>query len=105
MWLTLLFGALAAIFVALTLSTLSHQRWARRLPPLDALPGPHPHGDAGTALPRCSVVIAARDEAARIERVIRPERQRQKQVRQHDQTAENNHERTGDVGTHVSKRH
>lgn len=70
MWPTLLFGALAAIFVALTLSTLSHQRWARRLPPLDALPDPHAHGDADSALPRCSVVIAARDEAARIERTV-----------------------------------
>lgn len=61
-WLaTIGFGAVAAIFAAMAASTLFHQRWVRRLPPLEAAP------DAAWATPvHVSVVIAARDEAATI---------------------------------------
>ena len=71
MWATLLFSATAAMFVAMTISALWHLRWVRRLPSTEALasaPGCAP-------LPlepiRCSVVIAARDEEARIEQTVR----------------------------------
>lgn len=64
MWATLIFGATAAVFLAMTIVTLWHLRWVRQLPALEHLPA-HP------ASTRCSVVIAARDEEARIEQTIR----------------------------------
>ncbi len=71
-WATLVFGGTAALFLAMTLAALWHLRWVRRLPALEALTPA-----AGSALPsregrvRCSVVIAARDEEARIEGTVR----------------------------------
>src|SRR3954454_16654959 len=70
MWLTLLHGGTAALFLAMTASALFHARWARRLPPLAAL-GPPPRiddGDEGLVL--CSIVVAARDEEARVEATV-----------------------------------
>jgi glycosyltransferase involved in cell wall biosynthesis len=71
MWATLIFIGTAVMFLAMACSSLWHLRWVRRLPALEALktaPG-------SEALPegriRCSVVIAARDEEARIEQTIR----------------------------------
>jgi glycosyltransferase involved in cell wall biosynthesis len=66
MWTLLIFGGTAALFVMWTLSTLWHNRWVRRLPALGTL----------TTAPnasriKCSIVIAARDEAERIEQTIR----------------------------------
>jgi hypothetical protein len=66
-WLaTAAFAAVALVFVAMTASLLSRQRWAQRLPPLDALA---PADAAANA--RVSVIIAARDEAHRIDASIR----------------------------------
>ncbi len=63
MQVNLLFGGAAALFFALTLVTLWHLSWVRRLPALGELPA--------VAMPiRCSVVIAARDEESRIEQTI-----------------------------------
>src|SRR5712672_2624875 len=62
----LLFGGLTALFLAMSGAALFHLRWSRRLPPLPDLPA---DSEANRML--CSVVIAARDEAARIERTIR----------------------------------
>ena len=64
MWITIAFIGTAALFAALTTATLRHQRWARRLPAFDVLPAP-----AGAA--RCSVIVAARDEEARLEGTVR----------------------------------
>ena len=64
MWPTFLFSGTAAIFLAMTVATLWHLRWVRRLPALATLP-------AAAARVRCSVVIAARDEEARIEQTLR----------------------------------
>jgi hypothetical protein len=64
MWTNLLFSGTAAAFLAMTLITLWHLRWFHRLPARDQLP---PTNDRA----RCSVVIAARDEEARIEATIR----------------------------------
>jgi glycosyltransferase involved in cell wall biosynthesis len=67
MWATLIFSSAALLFLALTLSMLWHLRWVHRLPALDSLSARS--GKAGPI--RCSVVIAARDEEARIEQTIR----------------------------------
>jgi hypothetical protein len=54
------------VFVALAASLLANQRWARTLPPVDALPG------AASATPaRVSIVVAARDEAHGIDASVR----------------------------------
>lgn len=63
MWMTLLFAGTAAVFLAMTLGTLWHLRWVQRLPALEHLP-------TNAAPIRCSVVIAARDEEARIEQTL-----------------------------------
>jgi glycosyltransferase involved in cell wall biosynthesis len=68
MWMTLLFGGTAALFVLWMLSTLWHIRWVRRLPELT----PPTSGSASNEKQiKCSVVIAARDEEARIEQTVR----------------------------------
>jgi cellulose synthase/poly-beta-1,6-N-acetylglucosamine synthase-like glycosyltransferase len=66
MWVTLLFCISAAFFLAMTISTLWHLRWVRRLPTLKSLT-PTPNEQRI----KISIVIAARDEAARIEQTIR----------------------------------
>src|SRR3954464_12121124 len=71
MWLTLLHGGTAALFLAMTAATLFHARWARRLPPLAASRPPPRIGGEGEDLVLCSVVVAARDEEARIEATVR----------------------------------
>ena len=71
MWLTLLFGATAGLFLIWTFTALWHLRWVQRLPALDALTGPVSSASTPARLIRCSVVIAARDEEARIEQTIR----------------------------------
>jgi hypothetical protein len=54
----------SALFLAGAISALWNLRWVKRLPALETF--------AGTEVPaRCSVVIAARDEEARIEDTIR----------------------------------
>jgi cellulose synthase/poly-beta-1,6-N-acetylglucosamine synthase-like glycosyltransferase len=69
MWPTTAFIVTAALFISLTIATLHHQRWARRLPALDAL---HlPTSDAPRRAVQCSAIIAARDEGARLEETIR----------------------------------
>jgi hypothetical protein len=70
MWLTLLHCGTAAVFLAMTASALFHARWARRLPPLES-PGVAPRPGAEDGPVRCSVVVAARDEEARIEETVR----------------------------------
>ncbi|MEO8351224.1 MAG: glycosyltransferase family 2 protein [Chthoniobacteraceae bacterium] len=52
------------LFVGMSLTTLWHLRWVHRLPALEALPPPP------VEPPRCSVIIAARDEEAQIEGTI-----------------------------------
>lgn len=66
MWATLIFGATAAVFLAMTIVTLWHLHWVRRLPALQSLPKAPDENPI-----KCSVVIAARDEEARIEQTIR----------------------------------
>lgn len=64
MWMTLLFGGTAALFLAMTIAMLQQLRWVKRLPALDTFA-------ATESRLRCSVVIAARDEEARIEQTVR----------------------------------
>src|SRR5690242_7014250 len=69
MFLPIFFSVAAFCWGGMCLGALYHLRWARRLPSLaalsetDDLPGHEPV--------RCSVVIAARDEADRIEMTCR----------------------------------
>jgi cellulose synthase/poly-beta-1,6-N-acetylglucosamine synthase-like glycosyltransferase len=69
MWTTIAFIGTAALFLGMALAKLHHQRWARRLPALEALPAAT-DGSPGGAV-RCSVIVAARDEAARLEATVR----------------------------------
>jgi cellulose synthase/poly-beta-1,6-N-acetylglucosamine synthase-like glycosyltransferase len=72
MWETLIFGGTTALFLTVTLAALWHLRWVRRLPALAALT--NATGSAVSSVSkqvRCSVVIAARDEEARIEGTVR----------------------------------
>jgi glycosyltransferase involved in cell wall biosynthesis len=72
MWLTLIFSGTAAIFLAMTIAALWHLRWVRRLPALETLTVAGGSASSSFEKPvRCSVVIAARDEEARIEQTIR----------------------------------
>ncbi len=65
MWLTLIWAGVALLFLGMSASAVFHLRWARRLPSIEDL----------AAIPIepavCSVVIAARDEAERIEGTVR----------------------------------
>lgn len=58
------FVATITLFLAATISALWHLRWVRRLPTLESL-------TATEGRVRCSVVIAARNEEARIEETVR----------------------------------
>ena len=69
MWITIAFVGTAAVFIGLTFATLHHQRWAQRLPALEALPVPA--GGSSINEVRCSVIVAARDEEARLEATVR----------------------------------
>ena len=65
MWALFIFSGTAALFLIWTLSAFWHIRWVRRLPALTAF-------SPRVEIPvRCSVIIAARDEEARIEQTIR----------------------------------
>ncbi len=71
MWITIAFISTAAFFVGLSLATLRHQRWAQRLPALEALPAPAELDRLPAGVVRCSVIVAARDEEARLEATVR----------------------------------
>src|SRR4029453_3408271 len=71
MWATLIFSGTAAMFLAMTFAALWHLRWVRRLPSLEAVAAAEGSASAPERRVRCSVVIAAREEAARIEGTIR----------------------------------
>lgn len=66
---TIFLWCLAVLWLTISVSTLFHLRWARRLPLLEAQAElPHPGGGKKVA---CSIVIAARDEEARISATVR----------------------------------
>jgi hypothetical protein len=71
MWTTILFGGTAALFLAMTVAALIHQRWAQRLPALAALPTIRSLDGSKNGLVCCSVVVAARNEEARVEATVR----------------------------------
>jgi cellulose synthase/poly-beta-1,6-N-acetylglucosamine synthase-like glycosyltransferase len=62
MWATFLFAGTGGLFLIWAVCTLWHVRWVKRLPTA---------GPPGRDRIHCSVVIAARDEEARIEQAIR----------------------------------
>lgn len=69
MWMTYLFLGTAAVPGFAALGALWHLRWMHRLPPLDSLTADGAASAQGQV--RCSVIVAARDEAARIEQTAR----------------------------------
>jgi glycosyltransferase involved in cell wall biosynthesis len=71
MWATLIFAGTAALFLGMTLVTLGHLRWLRRLPRLQTLAAGEGSASSRDEPIRCSVVMAARNEAARIEGTLR----------------------------------
>src|SRR3954468_12083961 len=71
MWSTFIFGGTAGLFLVWTLCVLWHFRWVRRLPSLSTLSATDSPGAAEVKPARVSVVIAARDEEARLEKTIR----------------------------------
>ena len=68
---TLLFIGAAAVCISIAQIARWHLRWVRKLPSLKRItggPGPTPSSPPSI---RCSIVIAARDEEARIEQTVR----------------------------------
>jgi hypothetical protein len=68
----ILFGVTVALFVTISVATLLHQRWARRLPALAPLPAIPNFDGSNTGVVRCSAVVAARNEEARLEGTTQP---------------------------------
>lgn len=66
MWVTLICSGTAGLFLIWTFSARWHIRWVRRLPALESL-----RAASAESRIKCSVIIAARDEEARIEHTIR----------------------------------
>ena len=66
MWSTFIFAGTAGLFLVWMLSALWHLRWVRRLPAMESMQTAAPKN-----IMKCSVVIAARDEEARIEQTMR----------------------------------
>ena len=66
-----IFWGVASVFLFMSLGALFHQRWARRLPPLQAAAVGEAARIGPSAQVRCSIVVAARDEQARIEQTVR----------------------------------
>src|SRR5262245_11560923 len=71
MWTTLMFGGTAALCLSMTIAALWHLRWVQRLPTLEALTAAGHSATPAAGWVRCSVVIAARNEEARIEGTLR----------------------------------
>ncbi len=71
MWTTLIFAGTAGLFLIWTVSALWHLRWVRRLPALETFAAVDRSASPAEGRVRCSVVIAARDEEARIDQTIR----------------------------------
>src|ERR1051325_2660536 len=68
----IVFGIIAAMFGLMAIHALWHLQWARRLPSLTELESARPTSPTlGAKLPRVSVVVAARDEAVRVEATVR----------------------------------
>jgi len=71
MWLMIFHGLSAILLLGSTLAALFHLRWLRRLPSWNELTARDAAPPPSGSTPRCSVVIAARDEEARIEGTVR----------------------------------
>lgn len=71
MWMTFIFAATTTVFLAVTFVILWHLRWVRRLPPMDKIAFSEGSTISSGRPVRCSVVIAARNEEARIEQTLR----------------------------------
>jgi hypothetical protein len=70
MWTAVVFSGAAALFLAMAIAALVHQRWLQRLPASAALPARGEGATSGTEV-RCSVIVPARDEGDRLEGTVR----------------------------------
>ncbi len=70
MWATVIFTVTAGMFSIMSIKAAWHLRWMRRLPAWEELPDPGRLSINAAERVRCSVVIAARDEQARIEQTL-----------------------------------
>ena len=69
---TLLFAVAALVWLGSAALTLFHLQWVHRLPGNSGGTRRAEHGTPGKmTIPKCSAVIAARDEASRIEKTVR----------------------------------
>lgn len=71
MWVTLFFCGATALLLFMTLAALWHLRGVRRLPALEVLTAATEPAQSRSERVSCSVVIAARNEEARIEGTVR----------------------------------
>jgi glycosyltransferase involved in cell wall biosynthesis len=71
MWMILIFDGASGLFLTWTFFALWHLQWVRRLPALETLTAVGHSVVSPEHRISCSVVIAARDEEARIEQTIR----------------------------------
>jgi glycosyltransferase involved in cell wall biosynthesis len=70
MWVTLIYAGSAAALLGMTIVALWHLRWVRQLPSFETLGMGELHAP-GSERMKCSVIVAARDEEARIEGTVR----------------------------------
>jgi len=69
MWMACIFFVTTVLFLSGTLAAMWHLRWMWRLPPLDSSTPDEAVCSQGKV--HCSVIVAARDEEARIEQTVR----------------------------------
>jgi hypothetical protein len=67
---THIFSGTAALFLAMSIVALWHSRWVQRLPTLEMLTASENSGSREEPI-RCSGIVAARNEEARIEQTVR----------------------------------
>ena len=104
-WLELLLWGVAAVFFGMTAASCFHLRWARRLPSFASLHanGPLVSSTPGDSLLRVSVVLAARDEEARIENTMRRLLAQQEVQLEIIAVDDRSHDRTGEILRRLAK--
>lgn len=104
MWATLIFCGTIAVFLSLTLVAVWHLGWVQPLPALEAVAtAPAPDRSSPSEPVRCSVVIAARDEEARIEGTVRRLLAQQGVEAEFLIVDDRSTDRTGEILRHLAK--
>src|SRR5678815_4340424 len=71
MWTAVVFSGAAALFLAMAIAALVHQKWVQRLPALTALPPRDGDATSRAGQVRCSVIVPTRDEGDRLDGTVR----------------------------------